>query len=87
MTEETRGASRTLQGIVIANAMDKTVRVQMTRRFRHPMYKKIVTRKKVLMAHDEQNECNVGDTVLIVEGRPLSRNKRWRVREILQRAI
>ncbi len=87
MTEKTRGASRTLQGIVIANAMDKTVRVQMTRRFRHPMYKKIVTRKKVLMAHDEQNECNVGDTVLIVEGRPLSRNKRWRVREILQRAI
>ncbi len=87
MTEKTRGANRTLQGIVIGNAMDKTVRVQMTRRYRHPMYKKIVTRKKVLMAHDEQNECNVGDTVLIVEGRPLSRNKRWRVREILQRAI
>ena len=87
MTEKTRRANRTLQGIVIGNAMDKTVRVQMTRRYRHPMYKKIVTRKKVLMAHDEQNECNVGDTVLIVEGRPLSRNKRWRVREILQRAI
>ena len=87
MTEKTRGTNRVLQGIVIGNAMDKTVRVEMTRRFRHPMYKKIVTRKKVLMAHDEQNECSVGDTVLIVEGRPLSRNKRWRVREILLRAI
>ena len=87
MTEKTRGTNRTLQGVVIGNAMYKTVRVEMTRRFRHPTYKKIVTRKKVLMAHDERNECNVGDTVLIVEGRPLSRNKRWRLREILKKAV
>jgi small subunit ribosomal protein S17 len=87
MSEETRGTRRVLQGIVVGNAMDKTVRVEMTRRFRHPMYKKYVTAKKVYMAHDEKNECNVGDTVAIVESRPLSRNKRWRVREILQRAI
>ncbi len=87
MSENTRGNKRVLQGIVVGNKMDKTVRVEMVRRFQHPIYKKFVTRKKVFMAHDERNECNVGDVVLIVESRPLSRNKRWRVREIVQRAI
>jgi len=66
--------------------MDKTIRVELVRRFKHPVYKKYVTRKKAFMAHDEANECGVGDTVLIVESRPLSKNKRWRVSAIVDKA-
>ena len=77
---------KTIQGVVVSDKMDKTVRVQLNRRFLHPVYKKYVTRKKVFMVHDETNECRMGDVVQIVETRPLSRNKRWRVLTVVTKA-
>jgi len=78
--------SKAIRGVVVSDKMDKTVRVQLNRRFLHPVYKKFVTKKKVFMAHDEANECHVGDVVQIVETRPLSRNKRWRVVSVITKA-
>jgi small subunit ribosomal protein S17 len=74
-------------GLVASDKMTKTVVVEVTRRMRHPVYHKYIQRRKRFKAHDETNECNVGDRVLIEECRPLSRDKRWRVREILERAV
>ncbi len=73
-------------GIVTSDKMDKTVIVAVDRFVRHPLYKKIVRRTSKFMAHDEKNQCRVGDRVRIVETRPLSRHKRWRVIEVLARA-
>ena len=73
-------------GLVVSNAMDKTVVVAIKQRVKHPLYKKIVNRTRKFMAHDENNTCNVGDTVLIEETRPLSKNKCWRVVEIIEKA-
>ena len=73
-------------GYVVSNAMDKTVVVSVDRFMVHPVYKKIVRRTKKFMAHDEVNACNVGDRVKIQECRPMSRRKRWRVVEILEKA-
>lgn len=73
-------------GIVVSDGMDKTVNVLVERQFNHPEYRKIVRRKKKFMAHDEKNECKVGDRVRIEETRPLSKLKRWTVIEILERA-
>jgi small subunit ribosomal protein S17 len=73
-------------GIVVGSRMNKTVTVRVDRSFPHPMYRKIVRRSKRVLAHDEANECNVGDRVLVAETRPTSKLKRWRVAEILQRA-
>lgn len=73
-------------GVVISDKMDKTVVVEVTRTVIHPVYKKYVHRRKRFMAHDEENRCHIGDEVMIVETRPLSRNKRWRVRRILKEA-
>ncbi|MBI4966009.1 MAG: 30S ribosomal protein S17 [Desulfomonile tiedjei] len=73
-------------GVVISNKMDKTVVVEVSRTVLHPAYKKYVRRRKRFMAHDEENRCNIGDQVMIVETRPLSRNKNWRVRKILREA-
>jgi len=81
-----RGNHKVVTGVVVGDKMDKTVRVEFVRRFLHPVYKKYVTRKKVFMAHDEHNECGVGDRVVIVECRPLSKNKCWRVRKIVEKA-
>ncbi len=75
---------RRLTGRVISNKMDKTVTVQVKRTYRHPLYGKVVRKFKRYMAHDEGNECHIGDTVLIVESRPLSRYKRWAVQEIIR---
>ena len=86
MTQE-RGMPRTLVGEVVSNKMDKTIVVKVARRFKHPTYKKYVTRTKKYMAHDERNEANIGDQVLIVESRPLSARKRWRLRTIERRAV
>ena len=86
MSSETRGNRKTLVGIVVGDKMDKTVIVQVTRRLMHPKYKKFVSRRAKYKAHDERNDSHVGDRVLIVESRPLSREKRWRVRETLERA-
>ncbi|MGM0414083.1 MAG: 30S ribosomal protein S17 [Bacillota bacterium] len=73
-------------GFVVSNKMDKTVTVTIERRKQHPMYKRVIKRSKKYKAHDENNECNEGDKVRIVETRPLSKTKRWRVVEILEKA-
>ncbi len=73
-------------GLVTSNKMDKTIVVSETRRQKHPLYGKFVLKTKKYTAHDEQNDCNEGDTVRIMETRPLSKNKRWRLVEIIERA-
>ncbi|MDA0240949.1 MAG: 30S ribosomal protein S17 [Proteobacteria bacterium] len=70
---------RIMQGVVVSDAMDKTIVVNVERRFRHTLYKKIIKRSKKYVAHDEANQCKVGDTVSIQECRPLSKRKRWQV--------
>lgn len=77
---------KTRVGVVSSNKMDKTITVKIERRLRHPMYGKYVKKSKKFMAHDEKNDCNIGDTVKIVESRPLSARKRWRLVEIIERA-
>ena len=77
---------RRLKGVVTSNKMTKTVVVEITRRYRHPLYKKVVTSHRSLKVHDEL-ECNVGDEVSIVESRPISKTKRWAVDEILKRSF
>ena len=77
---------KTLEGRVISDKMDKTVVVVVERLYRHPMYKKVVRDVKKYKAHDQENACQIGDLVRIVESRPLSREKRWAVQEILERA-
>ncbi len=81
-----RGARKSRTGIVVSDKMDKTVVVAIERRVPHPVYGKMVTRTRRLKAHDEENSAKVGDTVRIVETRPLSKDKRWRLVEIMQRA-
>ena len=81
-----RGNRRTIKGVVGSDKMDKTVVVKTERLVKHTGFRKYVRRHQKYKAHDERNECGVGDTVLIVESRPLSRDKRWRVREILEKA-
>lgn len=78
--------SRTLIGQVISDKMDKTITVLVERRVKHPLYKKYIRRSTKLHAHDEGNECNVGDKVSIMQCRPLSKTKSWRLHEILERA-
>ncbi len=82
-----KGLRRTLTGTVSSDKNDKTVTVVVIRRFRHPIYGKFVQRRKKYMAHDPKNECRVGDTIVIEEHRPLSRKKRWIVKEIVERAV
>jgi small subunit ribosomal protein S17 len=81
-----RGRAKTREGIVVSNKMDKTVVVAVQRLVKHPQYKKYVKRRARYKAHDEQNRCGIGDRVVITETRPLSRDKRWRVRQILEKA-
>ena len=81
-----RGNKRTIKGVVVSNKMDKTVVVKTERLVKHTGFRKYVRQHQKYKAHDERNECGVGDTVLIMESRPLSRDKRWRVREILEKA-
>jgi small subunit ribosomal protein S17 len=81
-----RHARKTRQGLVVSDKMHKTVVVAIERRVPHPVYGKMVTRTKRLKAHDEGNTAKVGDTVRIVETRPLSKDKRWRLLEIVERA-
>ena len=78
-------SARVLQGVVVSDKMDKTVVVDVSRRKQHPLYRKVINRSRRFKAHDDANACNVGDVVRILETRPLSRGKRWRVIEILQR--
>lgn len=82
-----RGNRKTRVGIVVSDKMDKTVVVKVDQMVMHPTYKKYIKRRVTYKAHDEQNQCGVGDKVLIVESRPISRDKRWRVREILEKNV
>lgn len=77
---------RTLQGRVISDKMDKTVTVLIERRVKHPLYGKIIRRSTKIYAHDERNECKVGDVVVISESRPLSKTKSWVVQELLEKS-
>ena len=81
-----RNARKSRTGLVVSDKMEKTVVVAIERRVPHPVYGKMVTRTKRLKAHDEENSAKVGDTVRIVETRPLSKDKRWRLVEIIERA-
>lgn len=81
-----RGLRKTQIGLVVSDKMQKTVVVEVVRRGRHPLYKKIVRQSRRFKAHDEQGEAHVGDKVLISETRPLSKDKRWRLVQVLERA-
>ena len=83
---ENRGYRKTREGYVVSDKMDKTVVVEVEDRVKHPKYGKVLRRTKKYKAHDEKNACGVGDRVLLMETRPLSATKRWRVAEILERA-
>ncbi|HSV87987.1 MAG TPA: 30S ribosomal protein S17 [Bacteroidales bacterium] len=83
---ETRTFRKERTGIVVSNKMQKSIVVEVQRRVRHPKYGKFVKRSSRFMAHDGTNQCNIGDTVRIMETRPLSRHKCWRLVEILERA-
>jgi len=83
---EERNLRKSRTGIVVSDKMDKTVVVAIRERVQHPLYGKIVNRTVKLKAHDEKNECGIGDTVRIAETRPLSKDKRWRVVEIVEKA-
>lgn len=83
---EARNLRKTRIGVVLSDRMDKTITVAAKFKEKHPMYGKFVSKTKKYYAHDEKNECNIGDTVSIMETRPLSKNKRWRLVEIIERA-
>ena len=83
---EERNLRKTRVGKVVSNKMDKTIVVAIDDRVQHPLYKKIVNKTYKLKAHDENNECNIGDTVRVMEIRPLSKDKRWRLVEIVEKA-
>ena len=83
---EARNLRKTRVGVVLSNRMDKTITVAAKFKEKHPMYGKFVSKTKKYYAHDEKNECNIGDTVSIMETRPLSKLKRWRLVEIVEKA-
>jgi small subunit ribosomal protein S17 len=87
MTEAKPGVKNEKIGAVVSNKMAKTIVVEVTRRAQHPQYKRIVTKRRKFYAHDENSEANVGDVVRIVECRPMSRLKRWRLGEVLRKAV
>jgi small subunit ribosomal protein S17 len=86
MPDSTRGIRKVRTGVVVSDKMDKTINVEIRTRVRHPLYGKIVNRTQKFKAHDENNECGMGDTVRIMETRPLSKEKRWRLVEIVEKA-
>jgi len=90
MAEETktivRGRKKTKVGVVTSNKMDKTITVATLRKVKHPLYGKFVKKTSKFAAHDENNECTIGDTVKIMETRPLSKNKNWRLVEVIEKA-
>ena len=83
---EARGNRKTRTGVVVSDKMDKTIVVEIRTRVKHPLYGKIMNRTTRLKAHDEQNVCGIGDRVLVMETRPLSKDKRWRLVEIIEKA-
>ena len=83
---EVRGMRKTRVGVVVSDKMDKTITIAAKYRVRHPLYGKIMNRTTKIKAHDENNECGIGDTVRVMETRPLSHDKRWRLVEIIEKA-
>ena len=83
---EQRGYRKTREGLVVSDKMDKTIVVAIKTKVRHPLYGKMVNRTRKFKAHDEENACGVGDIVKVMETRPLSKDKRWRVVEIIEKA-
>ena len=83
---EQRGLRKTRVGMVVSDKMDKTIVVEIKERVRHPLYGKIMNQTSKLKAHDEENQCGIGDTVRIMETRPLSKDKCWRLVEIIEKA-
>lgn len=83
---ENRGMRKTRVGVVVSDKMDKTIVVAVRERVRHPLYGKIMNQTTKFKAHDENNECGTGDTVRVMETRPLSRDKRWRLVEVIEKA-
>ena len=83
---EVRGMRKTRVGVVVSDKMDKTITIAVNYRVRHPLYGKIMNRTTKIKAHDENNECGIGDTVRVMETRPLSHDKRWRLVEIIEKA-
>ena len=83
---ETRGMRKTRIGVVVSDKMDKTIVVAIRTRVKHPLYGKIMNRTNKIKVHDEENQCGVGDTVKIMETRPLSKEKHWRLVEIIEKA-
>ena len=83
---EARGIRKTRTGVVVSDKMDKTIVVEIRTRVRHPLYGKIQNKTTKLKAHDENNECGIGDTVRVMETRPISKDKRWRLVEIIEKA-
>ena len=86
MTENIRNSRKVRQGVVVSDVNDKTIVVQIKERKAHPIYKKMMTTTKKFHAHDENNDAHIGDTVRIMETRPISKDKRWRVVEIIEKA-
>jgi len=84
---ETRGNKRQVVGSVVSDKMDKSIVVSTERLVKHSLYKKYIKRRAKFTAHDENNECKIGDKVLITESRPLSKNKRWRLTKIIEKAV
>ena len=84
--EEARGIRKTRVGKVVSDKMDKTVVVEVKRLVAHPLYHKIIRRRVKIKAHDPLNHCNIGDKVLLEETRPISKDKHWRVKQILEKA-
>ena len=83
---EARGNRKTRTGVVVSDKMDKTIVVEIRTRVKHPLYGKIMNRTTRLKAHDENNACGIGDRVLVMETRPLSKDKRWRLTQIIEKA-
>jgi small subunit ribosomal protein S17 len=85
--EEQKSNRRVLTGVVVSDKADKTIVVMVETLVKHPLYKKYIRRRKKFMAHDPQNDCGVGDTVSIIEHRPLSARKRWHLEKIMEKAV
>jgi len=85
-TEKNKRNRKTLVGTVVSDKMEKTIVIRIDRRKLHPLYKKYITRTKKIKAHDEGNLCQIGDLVKVIESRPLSKDKRWNLLEVLEKA-
>ena len=85
-TAQNRGMRKTRVGVVVSDKMDKTIVVKLSTRVKHPLYSKYINKTTKIKAHDENNECGIGDTVRVMETRPLSRDKHWRLVEIVEKA-